>query len=85
MKQRGLEVIGSLKEVVERYEKMEEFLKQLYGCGSAYSPDPEQLMAFLQRGEAPYRCFKPAYPGQKPNPGWWELRDIVRPDFDDSE
>ena len=85
MQQKGLEVIGSLKEVVERYEKMEEFLKQLYGCGDAYSPDKEKVMAFLNKGEAPYRWFKPAYPGQRPESGWMELRGIMSPDFDDSE
>lgn len=85
MKQSGLEVIGSLKEAVERYEKMEDFLRQLYGCGDAYSPDPKKVMAFLNKGEAPFRSFKPKYEGQTSPSGWLELRSIVSPDFDDSE
>jgi hypothetical protein len=84
MKQNGLEVISSLTELVQRYERMEKFLEQIWRCGDAYSVDAEALAKFLNQGNHPWG-FTPKYPGQSPTPGWWELREILRPDFDDSE
>ena len=67
-------IIGSLREMLDRYERMEKFLEQLYHCGNAYSANQKEVMDFLNGDQT-----------KGSNRTWYELGDIVDPDFDDSE
>lgn len=69
----GAKTIEGLAALLLRYEKMETFLEELWGCGDAYFPKQNEIMTFLEKRDA--RGFTK----------WNELREIINPDFDDSE
>jgi len=69
-----LEIANSIGRIAQRNDKMESFLRNLYRCGSAYEPNMDEVKKFLDSADNH---------GNKET--WIELRDIVSPDFDDSE
>ena len=67
-------VLASLTAFLFEYEKMEEFLNEIYHCGNAYNVDEKEIVEFFKKTDSKSHKTK-----------WQELREIIRPYFDDSE